>query len=81
MARMSKPDGLVIRCDDRWLDIEHEPTGNGFFFFRDEMQSRRHLGIHWWGQETRVDEQGRRWNRRIDHLVVDDFGSLVEVPA
>lgn len=39
------------------------------------------LGMHWEGHEVRFDEQGRKWSRTIDRLVMDDFGTLVEVPA
>jgi hypothetical protein len=81
MARIYTPEGLVIRFDENWLDIEHEPTGNGWFFFLDEKPSGPELGRHWWGQEIRFDEKGRRWSRHIKRLVADDFGTLVEVPA
>jgi hypothetical protein len=33
----------------------------------------------WYGQERRIDDLGRTWERRIN-AVVDDFGDLVEVP-
>lgn len=38
------------------------------------------LGI-WYGSETRVDSAGRFWQSSLPHHVVDDFGSLVAVPA
>lgn len=34
----------------------------------------------WHGVEHAVDEAGRRWTRNYD-AVIDDFGTLVEVPA
>ncbi|MFC5524041.1 hypothetical protein [Polaromonas jejuensis] len=36
----------------------------------------------WYGDETRTDAQGRCWTRTLDsNYVMDDFGTLVEVPA
>lgn len=34
----------------------------------------------WYGHETRRDTQGREWSRSIS-MVIDDFGTLVEVGA
>ena len=37
-------------------------------------------GALWWGFEESKDNLGRRWSRSI-RAVVDNFGTLVEVPA
>lgn len=37
------------------------------------------IGI-WYGSETRQDQAGRNWSRRVE-MVQDDFGNLVEVAA
>ena len=35
----------------------------------------------WYGNETRTTEDGTQWSRQIGHMVQDDFGFLVKVPA
>lgn len=35
----------------------------------------------WYGNETRTAEDGTQWSRQIGHMVQDDFGFLVKVPA
>ena len=81
MANFDTPSGLLIRFDQEWLSITEAATDHGFFFFFTTNITRSHRGRHWWGAEQRFDEQGRKWMRNIDRLVVDDFGNLVEVPA
>lgn len=82
MAQLRTEIGLVVSYDDNWISIDlTEDREEGFFFFRDLYPSISQRGLHWWGQETRLDEQGREWRRKIPLLVIDDFGSLVEVPA
>ena len=34
----------------------------------------------WYGHETRLDALGREWTRNFGDMVMDDFGTLVEVP-
>jgi hypothetical protein len=34
----------------------------------------------WYGNEARLDSDGRRWTRSLPHMLMDDFGDLVEVP-
>lgn len=36
-------------------------------------------GVTWFGTEQQIDQHGREWQRRYS-AVVDDFGTLVEVP-
>lgn len=43
-------------------------------------KDKRYIGT-WYGYETRVDSEGREWTRAIGHMVQDDFGMLVEIPA
>lgn len=81
MAKLTASSGLVVRVDDEWMSMEDPTTRNGHFFFLKPTVVRPEIGRHWWGAEKRFDEQGRKWMRNIDRLVVDDFGSLVEVPA
>lgn len=61
------------------LSIELSATQRFFFYFRSASRVMA-IDPHWVGQELRLDEQGRQWVRFIDRLVIDDFGTLVEVP-
>jgi hypothetical protein len=49
---------------------------------RETFSARRHFSDicapYWRGDETRYDDSGRAWKRDL-HLVIDDFGDLVEV--
>ena len=40
---------------------------------------RKDLIGHWWGTEERRDTRGQQWCRSIQKMVVNDFGTLVEV--
>lgn len=81
MAALTTPSGNSVYSEDTWLSIELNKKGDEFFCFLGLFPGRPELGRHWWGQERRFDEQGRAWRRSIDRAVVDDFGTLVEVPA
>jgi hypothetical protein len=82
MARLTTPSGVLVRSYDTWLSTTLNEKGDEFFFFfegRSHTDNAKHP--HWWGVEKRFDEQGRLWSRNINRLVMDDFGTLVEVPA
>lgn len=82
MAMFRTAQDALVHHDDTFLIVESAPhTGFALFFepgrtYRGQTEARQ-----WFGHESRRDELGRRWQRQIDRLVVDDFGSLVEVPA
>lgn len=84
MALYQKDNGThrVTSCDI-WLSINSLDDKSRFLFALGPSRSYepRQLGRHWEGHEVRFDEQGRKWTRSINRLVVDDFGTLVEVPA
>lgn len=44
------------------------------------LEDKNYAGI-WYGSETRTDNKGRIWVRQLGHMVQDDFGMLVRVPA
>jgi hypothetical protein len=60
---------LVVRATDR--------DCNTVFY---AQRYHCELGPYWRGNERRLDEQGRMWERPFT-AVTDDFGTLVEVPA
>ena len=77
MPRLTTTQGLLVRFDDNWLCIALSDRGDEINFFRSGPTPS---ASPWIGFETRVDEQGREWQSRTKGYVIDDFGSLVEVP-
>lgn len=82
MAMFRTANDTLVHHDDTFLIVESAThTEFALFFepgrsYRGQTKERQ-----WFGHEARRDELGRRWQRQIDRLVVDNFGALVEVPA
>lgn len=59
----------------------HNHRGDGIRLQREyQPTDTDRLGI-WYGGETRLDTWGRIWRGQLPDHVIDDFGTLVEVPA
>lgn len=63
----------------RYFDFPDALGGYSDGSFFDRLHGNRQ-GTTWFGYESRHDELGRKWRRNYN-AVVDDFGTLVEVPA
>lgn len=75
-------DGAQIYSGDNYLQIEHaDKTEWGAWYEPGRLYRDQSEALLWSGFEARFDELGRRWQRQIRRLVIDDFGTLVEVPA
>lgn len=75
-------NGAQIYHGDTYLQIEHAgKTEWGAWYEPGRKYLKESEALRWAGFEARYDELGRRWQRQIYRLVIDDFGSLVEVPA
>lgn len=84
MAMLTANGAQSVRSFDAILtikDADREPAGFVLVYGPSRAWERPQLGMHWEGHESRLDDQGRKWVRQIDRLVVDDFGTLVEVHA
>jgi len=60
---------------DSWADIT-DNAGWECYFYR--VYEGRRAGI-WCGSESRLDSTGKKWVRRFESAIVNDFGDLVEV--
>lgn len=82
-----EPGSVVLAATGAWvvpLDNNTDATCHraynagwsaSFYLYRHPLRP----GI-WTGEESRYDDQGRRWSRRIT-ATTDDFGKLVEVAS
>ena len=84
MAMLTANGAQSARSFDAILtikDADQETAGFVLVYGPSRAWEHPQLGMHWEGHEVRFDDQGRKWVRQIDRLVVDNFGALVEVPA
>lgn len=63
--------------DDLWVDSSDRAGWESYFYRVFDGQA---AGF-WRGSESRRDSTGRVWTHTFFRSVVDDFGTLVEVPA
>lgn len=77
------PGSVVLAPTGVWKCSGADDTS--LYGYSDDYSARLYLfrqrtqpGGVWTGEESRHDDQGRRWARRIE-AVTDDFGALVEV--
>lgn len=50
-------------------------------YLRRPIEGKHYAVPGWYGNECRVDQDGRLWSRVMGRMVVNDFGNLVEVPS
>lgn len=62
-------DGLAINSTD----------GYGWSGWVQRCQDKDFGRSLWFGQETRTDQHGKRWQNATAYYITDDFGTLVEV--
>lgn len=80
MATFTTATGRTVLYSDTHLQIRNPDNQLEFVFLYESRAYASSPSLMWHGLEQRRDELGRIWNRGIDRLVIDDFGSLVEVP-
>lgn len=75
------PDGDDRRVDFHTCDGDmayiSETGGARFRFHLDRQDNGK--PPHWFGNEYRTDSLGREWGRSYGHMVMDDFGQLVNM--
>lgn len=84
------PEAVVLAVDE-WtascrtrsqFGLDYEAfLGKGvrFIVYHHRPSAERPDPAYWWGLERRVDARGRWWDTYLPHMVMDDYGDLVEV--
>lgn len=85
------PEVVVLAAEDwtcprrplRPFGLDYEAAvGKGvrFIVYHHRPSAERPDPAYWWGIEKRMSADGRWWDTYLPHMVMDDFGDLVEVP-
>lgn len=95
LADLSAKDDVVLLLEHDKLEVEFDDRLGAYYLHTKRKgfaitlyrgrpdataQYPQSDGV-WWGTEDRSDAHGVVWTRRIDGLVCNDFGDLVQVAA
>lgn len=93
LAEAARIEGAVQLPEGRTIEVDFDDKNGGLYvwgagyvqkfyaYLRRPHESTHYKLAGWYGEERRIDLEGRRWDRTVGPMVPDDFGNLVEVPS
>lgn len=80
---LAAEDWTCLRRPLQRFGLDYEAAvGKGvrFIVYHHRPSAERPEPAYWWGIEKRMSADRRWWDTYLPHMVMDDFGDLVEVP-